>query len=108
MYVHLTKRKLQESWEFITEDNPLAPFSKGEDRGVRLALSALEGALRQQKWRDYKPHQIATLQTILEECVVGKLRDRKDVLKKISTLYKQDIDIFPSAPEEVYEEDAET
>lgn len=98
MYVHLAKRKLQESWEFITE----------EDREVRLALSALEGALRQQKWRNYKPHQIATLQAILEECIDGKLRDRKDVLKKISTLYKQDIDIFPSAPEEAYEEDDET
>ncbi|HIE26759.1 TPA: hypothetical protein EYP66_05695 [Candidatus Poribacteria bacterium] len=98
MYVHLAKRKLQESWEFITE----------EDREVRLALSALEGALRQQKWRNYKPHQIATLQTILEECIDGKLRNPKDVLKKISTLYKQDIDIFPSAPEEAYEEDDET
>jgi hypothetical protein len=97
-HIHLAKKKLEESWEFITE----------EDEEVRLTLSALEGAIRQQKWRDYKPRQIATLQSILQECIDGRLHGLKDVLKITSKLRKQDIDIFPSAPEWAYEEDDET
>jgi len=98
MHIHLAKEKLEESWEFIAE----------EDKEIELIISALEGAIRQRKWREYKQHQVATLQAILEECVNGKLQNRSDVLKKLSTLYKQDIDIFPSAPEQAYEEDYET
>lgn len=97
MYIHLAKRKLDESWEFTTED----------DHEVRLTLSAVEGAIRQQKWRNYESHQIAALQAVLQECIGGRLRGLKDFLKITSELYKQDIDIFPSAPEWAYEEEDE-
>lgn len=98
MHIHLAKEKLAESWQFIAE----------EDKVIRLIIPALEGAVRQRKWRNYKSHQIETIQNILEECIAGKLHGSNDVLKRISMLYKQDIDIFPSAPEEAYEEDNET
>jgi|GEM_PF-2220926 len=98
MHIHLAKKKLEESREFTTE----------EDHEVRLALSAVEGAIRQQKWRNYKSHQIAALQAALQECIDGKLHGLKDVLKITSKLRKQDIDIFPSAPKWAYEEDDET
>jgi len=94
-YIQLTKKKLEESWEFIAE----------EDEEIKLIISALEGAIRQRKWQEYKQNQVATLQAILEECVDGKLHSHSDVLKTLSTLYKQDIDIFPSAPGQAYEED---
>lgn len=98
MHIHLFKEELAESWQFIAE----------EDKVIRLIIPALEGAVRQRRWRDYRSRQIETIQDILEECIAGKLHDSNDVLKRISMLYKQDIDIFPSAPEEAYEEDNET
>lgn len=98
MYIGLAKEKLKESWKYITED----------DQEGKLTLSAVEGALRQQKWRDYEPRQAETLQNILQDYANGELPTQDDVLKRISMLRKQDIDIFPSAPVEAYGGDDET
>jgi len=95
MYIHLAKKKLEESWNYITD----------KDRVIGLMLSAVEDSIRQQKWRDYKSYQVEIIRDILQDCVDGKIKNQKDVLERTSKLYKHDIDIFPSATEEAYDED---
>jgi len=92
MYIHSVKKELNDSWDFITQ----------KDAIISLILPAIEGALRKTKWQNYSHHQISIIQNILEECINEKIHNRKDAFRKISRLYKEDIDIFPSAPEEAY------
>ena len=95
MHIHLAKKKLEESWNFIAH----------EDREIGMMISAVEDSIRQQKWRDYKLYQVEMILIILQDCVDGKIKNQKDVLERTSKLYKHDIDIFPSATEEAYDED---
>lgn len=94
MHIHLAKKKLEESWDFISH----------EDREIGMMISAVEDSIRQLKWRDYKPYQVEIIRDILQDCVDGKIKSQKDVLDRTSKLFKHDIDIFPSAPDEAYEE----
>jgi hypothetical protein len=94
MHIHLAKKKLEESWNFIAH----------EDREIGMMISAVEDSIRQLKWRDYKPYQVEIIRDILQDCVDDKIKSQKDVLDRTSKLFKHDIDIFPSAPDEAYEE----
>jgi hypothetical protein len=94
MYIHRAKEKLEESWNFIAH----------EDREIGMMISAIEDSIRQLKWHDYKPYQVEIIRDILQDCVDGKIKSQKDVLDRTSKLFKHDIDIFPSAPDEAYEE----
>jgi hypothetical protein len=95
MHIHLAKKKLEESWDFISL----------EDREIGMMISAVEDSIRQQKWHDYKTYQVEIIQDILQDCVDGKIKSQKDVIDRTSKLYKNDIDIFPSATEEYYEDE---
>jgi len=95
MHIHFAKKKLEESWDFIAL----------EDREIGMMISAIEDSIRQLKWRDYKSYQVEIIRGILQDCVDGKIKNQKDVLERTSKLYKHDIDIFPSATDEVYDED---
>jgi hypothetical protein len=70
MHIHLAKKKLEESWNFIAH----------EDREIGMMISAIEDSICQQKWRDYKSYQVEIIRDILQDCVDGKIKNQKDVL----------------------------
>lgn len=94
MHIHLAKKKLEEIWDFIAY----------EDREIGMMISAIEDSIRQLKWRDYKPYQVEIIRNIIQDCVDGRVRNQKDIISRTSKLFKHNIDIFPSATEEAYDE----
>jgi len=92
MHIHLFKRRLEESWRFITF----------EDRNIGMLISGVEDAVRFQKWREYSPYQVDILISVMHDCLSCEISE-DELNEKLSTFYKHDIDTFPSATEGDYE-----
>jgi len=92
MHIHLFKKRLEESWSFITS----------EDKNIGMLISGVEDAIRFQKWRGYSPYQVDVLISVMHDCLSGELSE-DELNKKLSTFCKHDIDTFPSATEGDYE-----
>ena len=97
MQINLAKEALADSWESIAE----------EDTEIRITIASIEGALQENKWRDYTLEQVDTVSGILTDCIEGRLGDLKSALKRLSILHTKGIDIYPSASEEDHVEEEE-
>jgi hypothetical protein len=94
--------------EFRSCVSDLWKYVNPEDTVLGRRLSAIQSAIRFQKWREFQKDQVLALREALEGMM--DQRKKKDVKDTYRTFYRSGIDVFPSADDkedELYMEGAE-